>query len=416
MSCIDLHYNVAFCAVGIAVAGSGIGTFVFAPLTEWLIKEYGWRGALLIIGGLMLNISVCGTVFRPLVSPKLERRRRRYQASMERFSKMCSRQQLYTNHPQLKQADMDYLMNTPVTQSVLLFPTYLQKEITVLYPTLLESQNNEKTLHEVLVENDLLDKFSQSLTDISQGKTPATSEKLNPIWKSKLNKKPLPPASSYGLPLQRKDIFYRGNLVKGPGKSSASCPNIHVHYETEEDEGDLCSNWFRFSRGVKQVLREMMDLSILRSVIFMYLCLSTFLLYFSYDVPYVFTPDKAVQMGISDESASFLVSIIGITSTFGQILIGYVGDLPGVNVTLLYSILTGIAGLVTMMVPWYNSYGALAAFTAAYGFFISANYTLTTILLVNLLGMDKLTNAYGIEMLAEGTANLIGPPLSGKRT
>ena len=68
---------------------------------------------------------------------------------------------------------------------------------------------------------------------------------------------------------------------------------------------------------------------------------------------------------------------------------------------------------MTMLVPWYNSYAALAAFTAAYGFFISANYTLTTILLVNLLGMDKLTNAYGIEMLAEGAANLIGPPLSG---
>ena len=35
-------------ATGIAVCGSGIGTFVLAPLTTWLLEQYGWRGTLLI--------------------------------------------------------------------------------------------------------------------------------------------------------------------------------------------------------------------------------------------------------------------------------------------------------------------------------------------------------------------------------
>ena len=35
-------------ATGIAVCGSGIGTFVIAPLTSWLLDEYGWKGTLLI--------------------------------------------------------------------------------------------------------------------------------------------------------------------------------------------------------------------------------------------------------------------------------------------------------------------------------------------------------------------------------
>ena len=38
-------------ATGIAVCGSGIGTFVMAPLCTALIKTYGWRGALLIQAG-----------------------------------------------------------------------------------------------------------------------------------------------------------------------------------------------------------------------------------------------------------------------------------------------------------------------------------------------------------------------------
>jgi len=35
-------------ATGIAMCGSGIGTFLFAPLTAWLLKTYALRGTLLI--------------------------------------------------------------------------------------------------------------------------------------------------------------------------------------------------------------------------------------------------------------------------------------------------------------------------------------------------------------------------------
>lgn len=38
-------------ATGIAVCGSGIGAFVLAPVTDLLIKHFGWRQALLIQAG-----------------------------------------------------------------------------------------------------------------------------------------------------------------------------------------------------------------------------------------------------------------------------------------------------------------------------------------------------------------------------
>lgn len=55
-------------ATGIAVCGSGFGTFVFSPLTEMLISSYGWRGAMLIIGGIVLNCIIFGATFKPLPS------------------------------------------------------------------------------------------------------------------------------------------------------------------------------------------------------------------------------------------------------------------------------------------------------------------------------------------------------------
>lgn len=57
-------------ATGIAVCGSGFGTFVFAPLTEFLIARYTWRGALMVIAGIVLNCILFGALFRPLVAKK----------------------------------------------------------------------------------------------------------------------------------------------------------------------------------------------------------------------------------------------------------------------------------------------------------------------------------------------------------
>lgn len=49
-----------------AFSGECLFSFVFSPFFQWLNQTYGWRGALLIIGGLQLNLCVCGALLRPL--------------------------------------------------------------------------------------------------------------------------------------------------------------------------------------------------------------------------------------------------------------------------------------------------------------------------------------------------------------
>ncbi|XP_071039939.1 monocarboxylate transporter 12, partial [Parasteatoda tepidariorum] len=56
-------------ATGIAVCGSGMGAFLFAPLTQLLLETYDWKGALLIMAGLSLNCAVFGSLMRPLNPP-----------------------------------------------------------------------------------------------------------------------------------------------------------------------------------------------------------------------------------------------------------------------------------------------------------------------------------------------------------
>lgn len=54
-------------ATGIAVCGSGLGTFIFAPFVNFLVSNYGWRVTVGVIAGLVLFCILFGMLFRPLV-------------------------------------------------------------------------------------------------------------------------------------------------------------------------------------------------------------------------------------------------------------------------------------------------------------------------------------------------------------
>ncbi|XP_038140851.1 monocarboxylate transporter 13 [Cyprinodon tularosa] len=57
-------------AVGLGFSSIGLSSFAFNPLFQLLVETYAWRGALLILGGLSLNIVVCGALIRPECSSK----------------------------------------------------------------------------------------------------------------------------------------------------------------------------------------------------------------------------------------------------------------------------------------------------------------------------------------------------------
>ena len=54
-------------------------------------------------------------------------------------------------------------------------------------------------------------------------------------------------------------------------------------------------------------------------------------------------------------------------------------------------------------------------FCAVFGITSGAYVGLTSVVLVDLLGLDKLTNAFGLLLLFQGIASVIGPPIIGTK-
>lgn len=56
-------------ANGLAMAGSPVFLCCLAPINQYLLVRFGWRGSLLILGGLILNCCVAGALMRPVIQP-----------------------------------------------------------------------------------------------------------------------------------------------------------------------------------------------------------------------------------------------------------------------------------------------------------------------------------------------------------
>lgn len=55
-------------------------------------------------------------------------------------------------------------------------------------------------------------------------------------------------------------------------------------------------------------------------------------------------------------------------------------------------------------------------FLTIFYFFAGVYISITSVVLVDLLGLENLTNSFGLTLLFQGIATLLGPPAAGKQT
>jgi len=227
-----------------------------------------------------------------------------------------------------------------------------------------------------------------------------------------------------------------------------ACENM---LDQEEDDKDKPAN--------KDTFKEM--LLLLRNWVFMMFAASNFLTSLGYPIPYTFVPDNGKEIGLSSSQGSFLVGLIGISNTFARLLLGIASQklhrlylyntclvvcglamaltnyfqpisaaLYGydctefmLNTTSNPALNTTTSLLFTLDVnttthllspPWAcDPYTGQLMYATLYGVTSAAYVLLTTLVLADLLGADKFTNAFGLLLLFQGVATFIGPPIVG---
>eukprot|EP00091_Calanus_sinicus_P024239 TRINITY_DN8585_c0_g1_i1.p1 TRINITY_DN8585_c0_g1~~TRINITY_DN8585_c0_g1_i1.p1 ORF type:complete len:281 (+),score=67.80 TRINITY_DN8585_c0_g1_i1:239-1081(+) len=219
----------------------------------------------------------------------------------------------------------------------------------------------------------------------------------------------------------RKRIFsYSGSLLnipeykKDPEQyrcSMLDCKEEDVSPSDTESQSNICC--IKAHSKQAKILHQMLDFSLFKDPIFMMYATSNFLTSIGFNVPYVYTVDRAVLWGMDGKDAAFLLSVIGISNTVARLILGWLSDRSWINRLYLYNSCLVVCGVSMALSPFCSSYNLQAVYCAIFGITSGAYVGLTSVVLVDLLGLEKLTNAFGLLLMFQGIASVIGPPVIG---
>ena len=307
-------------ATGIAVCGSGIGTFVFAPITNYLLSQYSWKGTVLIEAAILLNCILCGMVFRPL---NIAAKPNPAEAEPLMEEKPANRQ--FAKSPHVKQLSMG-----PKSASNLELPQ-------------MSSTSEDSTRKRQFSE-------SQAAVLARVSSTQAAGA------------------------MNRKDVFYTKSLT-----SLASYQADRDEYirsmtalrEQPEDEADQsCLARIGITKEMRQTISEMMDFRLLLDLVFILFAVSNLLTSIGFVVPYIFLPNRGIKLEFTPGEASFLISMVGISNTVGRVVFGYIADMKFVNRLILYNTVLVICGICSVLSVFLHTYPLQMTYSFSFGFFI----------------------------------------------
>lgn len=233
-----------------------------------------------------------------------------------------------------------------------------------------------------------------------------------------------------------KDVFYTGSTVNLPENIQdererfRSVTSLHSHpadgkhpMKTIEEEAEE-EEKRNMLTGLWRTISKMTDVTLLWDPIFLLFAVSNLLTSVGFNSPLIFLPKHGSEgLGIDPMKSASVLSVFGLTNTIGRVVFGLVSDraLPfkygkdtARNRLWIYNLSLTICGVFTIFcfVCW--DFTSLAAYAGIFGFTLSSYVCLTSVLLVDLLGVEKLTNAFGLLLLFQGIGTVFGPPIAGK--
>lgn len=353
-------------ATAYAIGRSGMGlTFALAPFTQLLLDQYAWQGAMLILGGLMLNLVASGMLLRPInVKPPASNPTSSPSQKSPAVSIKSSSEKEYTKSCM---NGSSHLSNGISKSDSFPSPPHLPPD------------------HPLDHREILKDKSTQEVQDQSMNPE-LTRLVLNGVnGHCDLGQcKPTTPDGSAEL-----NSSMNGSTIVG-FPSNASTP-------TE----------------VAVSKAKVLDFSLLKDPFF---CIYTWSLVFSqlaYFIPYFHLSARARTLGIDPMDASFIISVAGITETIAQLASGWVTDRNLFHKYHYHKAYLILCGLVNLLSPLATSYILLMVYAVFFAIFCGGYMALLLPVLVDLVGSDKLNNSMGFSMFFVGLGCLTGPPLAG---
>lgn len=143
-----------------------------------------------------------------------------------------------------------------------------------------------------------------------------------------------------------------------------------IHSETPEEEpGSIKGRIKAFWDTAKIFMSGLFDLKLLRIPVLVGMMLAKGFAGIGVVTSYLFIPDRAISYGLKPEEASFMVSVAGVMSLVGRIILGFVSDRPSLRHRRAYVVaICFLVCSIASILSFQRSLTAQIIYSAVFGF------------------------------------------------
>lgn len=184
------------------------------------------------------------------------------------------------------------------------------------------------------------------------------------------------------------EIFASSFSIKGPGK---------------KDEKNVEA----------QKKNKFFDLSVLKDPLYLIILISNSTNAISYTNFIILLPSYSLTLGFDKTKGALLLSVVSALDLVGRIGGSALSDLPLIPKEWYFIGGVLVSGISLALLPFSSSYGVICGYCAVFGLASGIYVGITAVLMADMLGTERIQSTYGISLFVNGVLQLVGPPICG---
>lgn len=199
-------------------------------------------------------------------------------------------------------------------------------------------------------------------------------------------------------------------LLCAPNSEERKIWKLKCNIEIENEDAHSSA----FLRRVKA--SAILSLSLCKDVSIMLFMLSTLTWNVIASAVSLHLPRYMVATGFDNVAVITVMTIFALCNTLGRICAASTTGRQGIDSYVLHIGILGVLGLSAALFPLYGKWKLAGfLFSGLCGFYSGGATALMVTITIGMVGVEKLTSAYGLAFFFCGAGMLAGPPLLGNR-
>lgn len=180
-----------------------------------------------------------------------------------------------------------------------------------------------------------------------------------------------------------------------------------------ESVADVAYCCFCCKRNPKKEPNKFFDLSLLTDPTYLVILISSSTVAISCTNFIILLPSHAQNIGFTKSEGALLLSTVSALDLVGRIGGSALSDLNLIPKTFYFVGGLLFSGVSLVLLPFLRLYWSISACCAFFGLASGINNGVTTLVMAEILGVERLMSTYGISLFVNGILQLIGPPICG---